>query len=66
MKTTERTKGQAETPGSNQHHRAPAVSPQPRQPGTKILPFKSCKCPEKGNEIFVSLCMNQLFWGFFC
>ena len=55
----ERNKGQAETPGSKQ-------TPAACQPGTKTLLFKSCKCPEKGNDIFISLCMNQLFLGFFC
>ena len=59
MKTMERNKGQAETPGSKQ-------TPAACQPGTKTLLFKSCKCPEKGNDIFISLCMNQLFLGFFC
>ena len=59
MKTMERNKGQAETPGSEQ-------TPAACQPGTKILLFTSCKCPEKGNDIFISLCMNQLFLGFFC
>lgn len=59
MKTMEKNKGQAETPGSEQ-------TPAACQPGTKILLFTSCKCPEKGNDIFISLCMNQLFLGFFC
>ena len=59
MKTMERNKGQVETPGSEQ-------TPAACQPGTKILLFTSCKCPEKGNDIFISLCMNQLFLGFFC
>lgn len=46
------------------------------QPPTKLLlparlalqSFFSnlCKCPEKGNEIFISLCTAQLFLGFFC
>lgn len=36
-----------------------------------ILALKSflsnlCKCPEDSNEIFISLCMDLLFSGFFC
>lgn len=60
MKTTERTKGQTEKPGSNNTPQLPA--------SLALESFFSnlCKCPEKGNEISISLCTGQLSLGFFC